>query len=229
MEKKTKKKLLLVEDENSIGSVVKARLEKAGYEIVWSKDGEDGIYQVRSNQFDMILLDMNLPKVTGMEFLKVIRGENYLMPIMILSADRLLEDRIKALESGADDYLVKPFDFGEVVARIEANLRRTAHATPQIVHCGDMQIDLKNRTLSFGTTKLEVSDIEFRLMEYLANNADRPLSRSEIAKQIWGHENYSESNVIDVYLGYLMKALEKAGRPDFIKETDAKEFFVSNH
>lgn len=227
MTQPAKKRLLLVEDENSIGSVVKLSLERAGYDIVWSKDGEDAVNQVRSTPFDMVLLDMNLPKVTGMEFLQIVRGEDYTMPIMILSADRRLEDRIKALQLGADDYLVKPFDLGEVVARIEANLRRVAHITPQVLRAGNVSVDLKERTISAAGKEIQVSDIEFRLMELLTKHANRALSRSEIAKEIWGHENYKESNVIDVYLGYLMQALEKAGKPDLIKETPSKEFILS--
>ncbi len=223
-----KKRLLLVEDEHSVGSVVKARLEKAGYDIVWSKDGEEGVHQVRTSRFDMVLLDMNMPKLTGMEFLQIVRKEKYGMPILILSADRLLEDRVKALKAGADDYLVKPFDFEEVLARIEAHLRRTEHAEPQVLHCGDVHVDLKERTIRLGEKKIEVSDIEFRLMQYLVSNPDTPLSRKQIAKEIWGHENYSESNVIDVYLGYLMTAMDKAGRPRLIRETDTKDFIISS-
>ncbi len=222
------KKLLLVEDEHSVGSVVKTRLEKSGYDVVWSKDGEEGLHQMRSDRFDMVLLDMNMPRVTGMEFLQIIRKEKYTLPVLILSADRLLEDRIKALKSGADDYLVKPFDFDEVLARIEAHLRRTQHSAPQVLHCGDVHVDLKERTLHLGDKKIEVSDIEFRLMEYLVRHPDMPLTRKQIAKQIWGHENYSESNVIDVYLGYLINALEKAGRPSLITETDNNEFIISS-
>lgn len=222
------KRLLLVEDEHSVGSVVKARLERAGYSVVWSKDGEEGVQQIRSSRFDMVLLDMNMPRLTGMEFLHIVRKEKYTLPILILSADRLLQDRVKALKAGADDYLVKPFDFEEVLARIEAHLRRTEHATPQILHLGDVHLDLKQRTIHLGETKLEVSDIEFRLMEYLVRNPDRPLSRKQIAKEIWGHENYSESNVIDVYLGYLITSLEKAGRSGLIKETENKDFIISS-
>ena len=223
-----KKKLLLVEDEHSVGSVVKARLEKAGFTVVWSKDGEEGLHQMRGDRFDMVLLDMNMPRLTGMEFLQIVRKERYSQPILILSADRLLEDRVKALKAGADDYLVKPFDFEEVLARIEAHLRRTEHATPQMLHCGDVHIDLKARTIHLGDAKLEVSDIEFRLMEYLAKHPDVAMTRKQIAEAIWGHENYSESNVIDVYLGYLMTALEKAGRPGLIKETGDKDFIISS-
>jgi len=228
MEDTKKKKLLLVEDEHSIGSVVKARLEKAGYDVVWSKDGEEGLHEMRANRFDMVLLDMNMPRVTGMEFLQIVRKEKYSLPILILSADRLLEDRVKALKAGADDYLVKPFDFEEVLARIEAHLRRTEHVAPQVLHLGDVHVDLKERLIRLGEAKIEVSDIEFRLMEYLIRNPNKPLSRSQIAKEIWGHEHYSESNVIDVYLGYLMTALEKAGHKGLIKETENKDFIISS-
>ena len=229
MVESTKKKILVVEDEPSIGTVLKTRLESEGYEVMWSKDGEEGVNLVRSHPFDIVLLDMNLPNVTGLEFLQIVRGEDFTMPIMIISADRLLEDRIKALQTGADDYLVKPFDFGEVLARIEANLRRVAHVTPQVLRAGDVIIDLKERQLSTGGKRIEVSDIEFRLMEFLAKNANRELSRAEIAEEIWGHENYKESNVIDVYLGYLMEALRKVGKPDLIKETTSKGFFLTTH
>jgi DNA-binding response OmpR family regulator len=211
--------ILIVEDEESIATVVAHRLTKSGYRPDWAATGEDGLKKARATNYDLILLDIHLPGMSGFEVLETLRKEGRRTPVFIVSADRFVDDRVKGLRLGADDYLVKPFDFDELMARIEAILRRSAAVRPQQVKVGDVTIYMEEQKAVRAGLPLEMSNIEFRLLEFLARNKNQAVSRAEIAKEIWGHENYKETNVIDVYMGYLRTALDGGRATKMIFET----------
>lgn len=219
MSSATHANILIVEDEESIATVVAHRLAKANYRSDWSPTGEDGLKKARATSYDLILLDIHLPGMSGFDVLDTLRKEGNRTPVFIVSADRFVDDRVKGLRLGADDYLVKPFDFDELMARIEAILRRSAAARPLQVKIGDVTIDLERQKASRSGQALEMSNIEFRLLEFLARNKNQSVSRAEIAKEIWGHENYKETNVIDVYMGYLRTALDGGRQAKMIFDT----------
>ena len=227
MNEQASKHILIVEDEPTVGSVVKKRLEKAGFSVDWAKDGEEGLKQARASEYHLILLDVNLPILNGFQVLEALRSEMRTTPVLILSADRLLEDRIKGLKLGADDYLVKPFDFGELMARIEAILRRSVDARVKVMQVGDLTLDMVARKVRRGQAMLDMSDIEFRLLEFLVKNRKKIVSRADIAREIWGHENYKETNVIDVYMGFLRTAVD-ADRPSAIITETPGDGFILN-
>ena len=212
MTPESRPKILIVEDEESIAAVVAHRLEKSNFRTEWAPTGEAGLEKLRSGSFDLVLLDIHLPGISGFDVLEAARKEGIRTPVFIVSADRFVDDRVRGLRLGADDYLVKPFDFDELIARIEAILRRSAASRSQTLEVGDIRIDLDQQQVLRNGAPIQVSNIEFRLLEFLARNKNVTVSRAEIAKEIWGHENYKETNVIDVYMGYLRTALD-SGHP----------------
>ncbi|MCU0453060.1 MAG: response regulator transcription factor [Bacteroidetes bacterium] len=211
--------ILIVEDEESIATVVAHRLSRSGYRSDWAPTGELGLQKARATPFDLILLDIHLPGISGFDVLETLRKEGLRTPVFIVSADRFVDDRVKGLRLGADDYLVKPFDFDELMARIEAILRRSAAPRPPQVKVGDVSINVEEQKATRAGRSLEMSNIEFRLLEFLARNKNQAVSRAEIAKEIWGHENYKETNVIDVYMGYLRSALDGGQKQKMIFDT----------
>lgn len=219
MSAETHATILIVEDEESIATVVSHRLAKSGYRSDWAPTGEIGLQKARATSYDLVLLDIHLPSMSGFDVLETLRKEGNRTPVFIVSADRFVDDRVKGLRLGADDYLVKPFDFDELMARIEAILRRSAASRPPVVKVGDVTIDVDGQKATRGGHPLEMSNIEFRLLEFLARNKNVTVSRAEIAKEIWGHENYKETNVIDVYMGYLRTALDGGQKNKMIFDT----------
>jgi DNA-binding response OmpR family regulator len=211
--------ILIVEDEESIAAVLARRLQKAGFGTDWAATGEAGLEKARTTAFDLILLDIHLPGISGFDVLEALRQEGRRTPVFIVSADRYVDDRVKGLRLGADDYLVKPFDFDELLARIEAILRRSTVERPRAFQVGDLTIDLVDERVIRGAEIMGLSNIEFRLLEFLARNKNVAVSRKQIAEEIWGHENYKDTNVIDVYMGYLRSAVDGGRAQKLIFET----------
>lgn len=211
--------ILIVEDEESVATVVSRRLEKVGFGVVWAPTGEAGLEKARSTSFDLILLDIHLPGISGFDVLEALRHEGRRTPVFIVSADRFVDDRVKGLRLGADDYLVKPFDFDELMARIEAILRRSAVERPRLLQAGDLTIDLVEERVKRGNDAVGISNIEFRLLEFLTRNKNVSVTRKQIAEEIWGHENYKDTNVIDVYMGYLRTAIDSGRAQKMIFDT----------
>lgn len=211
--------ILIVEDEESIATVLSRRLQKAGFGAEWAPTGEAGLEKARTTAYDLILLDIHLPGISGFDVLETLRQEGRRTPVFIVSADRFVDDRVKGLRLGADDYLVKPFDFDELMARIEAILRRSAVERPRSLQAGDLTIDLVDERVVRGAEIIGLSNIEFRLLEFLARNKNIAVSRKQIAEEIWGHENYKDTNVIDVYMGYLRKTVDGGRAQKMIFET----------
>ncbi|RZM19596.1 MAG: response regulator transcription factor [Pedobacter sp.] len=212
------KKIILIEDESSVVSFLKKGLQEFGYEISVALDGSSGIKMVENNDFDMIILDIMLPDINGLEVCKEIRKTNKTVPILFLTALDSSENIVLGLESGGDDYLVKPFKFIELVARIKSLLRRSGHsngAEPSEAENGDNIYRFEDLTVNDYTKKvtrsgaeISLTSTEYKLLLYFLNNPEKVISRSEILEAVWGVNYELGTNVVDVYVNYLRKKLD---------------------
>lgn len=202
-------RLLLIEDEDGIGRFICQGFREAGHTVDWVTDGEAGLHYALSTQYDMIVLDLMLPKRDGLEVLQDLRSRSVKTPVLILTARDAVDDRVRGLNSGADDYLVKPFDFSELLARIQALMRRPPLQIANNLRVADLELDTVKRVVRRGGRTLELSQREFMLLEYLMRNAGQVLTRTQIGERVWGFDFYNESNVVDVYIGYLRRKVDR--------------------
>lgn len=204
------KKILLVEDEPRVSSFIKKGLEEQRFNVDAVFNGQDAVQAAQDREYDLIVLDIVLPKLTGMEVCREIRNFNKDVPILMLTALGTVEDKVKGLHSGADDYLVKPFHFKEFLARIEAMLRRRRGILKQKVYVlDDLIMDSGSKSVKRGGKSISLTAREFSLLELFLNNVNKVLSRSFIAESVWGLDFETGTNVIDVYINYLRNKLEK--------------------
>jgi len=210
-------RILVVEDFPPLREALVQGLEEAGFAVDAAGNGEDALLHARAaaggGAYDVIILDLLLPKVDGMTVLKTLRRQECAAHILILTAKDTPEDRIKGLDGGADDYLVKPFVFGELLARVRALVRRKYETHKSLVRVGDLEIDLSRRMVKRGGQAVDLSGREYALLEYLALNAGRIVSRADIWQHVYDFNASLESNVVDVFIGLLRKKIERAGRP----------------
>lgn len=220
-------RLLLVEDEDGIGKFIHQGLQEANHEVDWVRDGEVGIHYALTTEYDVIVLDMMLPKVDGLQLLRTLRQRSVQTPILCLSARDTVEDRVRGLNAGADDYLIKPFDFSELLARIHALLRRPPLQQSNILRAADLEMDTVKRIVRRGGQLIDLSQREFMLLEYLMRNAGYVLTRTQIGEHVWGFDFYNESNVVDVYIGYLRRKLDRDSMSSLIKTVRGVGFRLS--
>ena len=201
-------RILLVEDESSIASVVKRGLERAGYQVELAADGLVGWELAKEGGFSLILLDLMLPGLDGLELCRRLRARRDRTPILMLTARDAVPERVKGLESGADDYLPKPFAFEELLARVRALLRREGVNKSSIIHIRDLEIDTMARRVLRGGEELALTPREYSLLEALAKNEGRALSRELVLERIWGDEGRTGSNTVDVYITMLRRKID---------------------
>jgi len=206
--------LLVVEDDPRIAGFIAKGLEESGYSVAVAGDGEDGFYDARLNNYDLIVLDVMLPTIDGIEVTRRLRAAGKTTPILMLTARDAEADKIRGLDVGADDYLTKPFSFGEFLARVRALLRRETLSRASVLSVADLQLDTAARRVQRAGREVALSAREYALLEYLMYNAGRVLTREQLAEGVWS-EGEGESNVIDVYVRYLRQKLEApfAGPP----------------
>jgi DNA-binding response OmpR family regulator len=202
-------RILVVEDELGIAQFIHQGLKESGYAIDLAEDGEKGREYITSVKYDLIILDILLPKIDGLTLLGEIRSQKINTPVLLLTASDRVEDRVKGLDRGADDYLTKPFAFSELLARIRALQRRPPLQFNTLLALGDLTMDLVKREVRRDGSLIELSPLEFNLLEYLMYNADRVLTRNQIGEHVWNVDYYPNSNVVDVYIGYLRKKIDK--------------------
>lgn len=212
------KKIILIEDESSVVSFIKKGLQELEYEISVALDGNSGIKMVENNDFDMIILDIMLPDINGLEVCKEIRKKNKTVPILFLTALDSSENIVMGLESGGDDYLVKPFKFIELVARIKSLLRRSGHSNgadaievendENIYQFEDLTINDYTKKVTRNGTEISLTSTEYKLLLYFLNNPEKVISRAEILEAVWGVNYELGTNVVDVYVNYLRKKLD---------------------
>jgi heavy metal response regulator len=204
-------RLLIVEDEKKVAGFVKKGLEEEGYVVDQASDGETGLRKGLEGVHDLIILDVNLPGMDGLEVLRGLRNKKVTTPVLLLTVRAAIEDKVFGLDTGADDYLTKPFAFRELLARIRALFRRKAEAEAPLLQVGDLTLDPARRLVSRGGEKIELTAKEFALLDYFMRNPGRVLTRTMIVERVWGHNFDSMTNIIDVYVNYLRKKID-AGR-----------------
>jgi len=202
-------RILLVEDEPSAARMLAKGLREQTYAVDVAPDGEAAIYQASVNDYDLIILDIMLPHKDGFEVCRELRDKGLTIPILILTARDAVQDRIMGLDIGADDYLTKPFDFHELLARLRALLRRGPALRPETVAIADLSVDTRARQVSRGGRQIELTAKEYALLEYLARRAGEVVSRAEIAEHVW-EENFDPfSNLIEVYVQRLRRKIDE--------------------
>ena len=200
-------RILIVEDEKRIQDFLSRGLESAGYAVDVGVDGNTAMEMVHGTEYDLIILDLNLPDVDGLEVLKKIRNRKVSPPVLILSARDAVDDRVKGLELGADDYLVKPFAFVEMLARVRALLRR-GQPTPERLQVGDLVLDCIRRKVTRNNENIELAPKEFSILEYMMRNRGRPLSRTMIVEHVWDMDYDGLTNIVDVYIRHLRSKID---------------------
>ena len=203
-------RILLVEDDSSIASFILQGLSQAGYAVDHATDGEQGLHMALTESYDTAIVDIMLPKIDGLTLIEKLRAQNLLTPVIILSAKRTVDDRVKGLQSGGDDYLIKPFAFSELLARIQALIRRATHTSePTTLTVGELSMNLLTREVKRGERKLELQPREFSLLEYLMRNANRVVSKTMILEHVWDYNFDPQTNVVDVLVCRLRSKVDK--------------------
>lgn len=211
-------KILIVEDESRVAAFIKMGLEECGYTTDIAYDGMVGKSLALSIQYDLIVLDINLPHINGFQLCKIIRENNLQTPILMLTALGRMEDKLQGFEYGADDYLSKPFEFKELLARIKALLKRS-RAQPMsagIIKIADLEINLDAKTITRAGIEIELRSKEYTLLEYMAIKKGKVISRSELIENVWGTNFDINSNVVDVYINFLRNKMDKDFTPQLI-------------
>jgi DNA-binding response OmpR family regulator len=203
-------RVLVVEDDQPLVRIMTKSLESNGFEVTSAFDGEDGLRAARDDRPDAIVLDLQLPRLNGVDLCRRLRSEGNAVPILMLTARSTVPDRIGGLDAGADDYLVKPFSLGELAARLRA-LGRRGKTTPQVIEAGPLQLDTGAREARVNGNPVELTGTEFALLEYLMQNAGQVLSRDQLREEVWGEGFEPASNVVDIYVHYVRRKLKAAG------------------
>lgn len=215
-----KQNILLVEDEKKIADTLQIGLNENDYNVSIAYNGMDGKKLFQSNIYDLIILDINIPYINGYELCRLIRKENQHVPIIMLTAMNFTDSKIEGFELGADDYIVKPFEFRELLARIRALLRRSDIkidvTDEKILKIADLEMNLDSKEVKRSGQKIGLTAKEFQLLEYLLRNREKVVSRSDIAKDVWEIDFDTQTNVIDVYVNFLRKKLDKDFTPKLI-------------
>ena len=203
-------RLLVVEDDKKIASFVSRGLKEAGYVVDIAERGDDAFQSALHNHYDVAIIDLMLPGLDGLSLIERLRAQKVKMPVIILSAKRSVDDRVKGLQVGGDDYLTKPFAFSELLARIQALVRRSsAISEPTTLTHGDLTLDLLSREVTRGGRKIELQAREFALLEYLLRNAGRVVSKTTILEHVWDYNFDPKTNVIDVLVSRLRSKVDR--------------------
>jgi two-component system, OmpR family, response regulator len=211
-------KVLLIEDDSQLVTFIEKGLRQAGFSVEIAMDGKTGLNMALEFEVDVAVIDIMLPLMDGFTLIQEIRKTRPGLPILVLSAKRSVEDRVRGLVIGSDDYLTKPFSFTELIARIRALVRRTGnHTEATRVEAADLSIDLLSREVRKGKESIELLPKEFALLEYLVRNKGRVLTRTQILEQVWGYQFDPESNVVDVHICRLREKLNDTGERRLIR------------
>jgi len=221
-------KILLVEDERKLARVIGRQLTRANYEVDIVHDGQTAIDNILKEEYHIIVLDLNIPNKSGIEVLNEIRSKSYLTPVLIISARDTVKDRVIGLEIGADDYLTKPFDSSELLARIQAILRRSGTLRTAILKAHDLSMDMVNRSVMRGDKKIDLTQTEFSLLEFFLRNKNTILTRRRIAEQVWGYKFETGTNIVDVYVSYLRDSIDKEFPKKLIETIRGEGFMLKD-
>jgi two-component system, OmpR family, copper resistance phosphate regulon response regulator CusR len=217
-------RVLLVEDEKKLARAIARQLERAGYEVVLAFDGETAIEFVTSRELQLIILDINLPGMTGLDVLQQIRNRSYNTPVLFLTARDSIKDKTHGLDIGADDYITKPFDSSELLSRMQAILRRSGAIRVSVLQAGDLTLDVISRVVTRSGQIVNLTQTEFALLEFFLRNKNVILTRRRIAEQVWGYKFETGTNIVDVYISYLRDSIDKDFSPKLIETVRGEGF-----
>jgi DNA-binding response OmpR family regulator len=219
-------RLLVVEDYLPLQQSLIKGLREAGFAVDTTRDGKEGLWYATSNEYDVIILDLMLPGMDGLEILRKMRVQGKKSHVLILTAKDTVQDRVTGLDLGADDYLVKPFAFEELMARVRALLRRSFRQKNPSIKIKDLRIDLTTQRVWRGRDKIQLTPREYILVEYLAMRAGQMVSRSDIWEHVYEFNSSASSNVVDVYIGYLRRKIEREGKPALIHTVRGRGYLL---
>jgi len=219
-------RLLVVEDYKPLRKSLEKGLKEAGFAVDATSDGQEGLWYAMGNDYDVIVLDLMLPGIDGLQILKKLRAKGRKNTVLVLTAKDTLEDRVTGLDLGADDYLVKPFEFKELLARIRALVRRSYQKKSASIKVKDLRIDLSTQQVWRSREQIELTPREYALLEYLAMRAGQTVSRTDIWEHVYEFNSSASSNVVDVYIGYLRKKIERPGKPSLIRTVRGRGYIL---
>ncbi len=209
-------RILIAEDERDLNQLIKRRLKEADYSVDSCFDGEEVFDYLLGAEYDALVLDIMMPKLSGLEVLERLRREGNQVPVLLLTARDSIQDRVAGLDAGADDYLVKPFAFEELLARLRVLLRKPQGEKTSVLKVGDLELHLNTRQVFRGGEEIKLSSKEFSLLRYMMQNAGTVLSRDKLERHVWDYDFSGGSNVIDVYIRYLRKKLDEGHEKKYI-------------
>ncbi len=221
-------RILLAEDDVSLGNFVRKGLEAEQHQAFLSHSGDEVDYLLSTQEYDLVILDLNLPRVDGVQILRRMRASNNSTPVLVLTARSKVEDRVTLLDLGADDYLVKPFSFSELSARVRALLRRRTKPIENKLRVADLELNRTDRRVSRGGKDIDLSPKEYALLEYLMTNAGRRVTRAMVLEHVWQHSFDTNTNVVDVYINYLRKKVDGNLEPKLIRTVRGIGYVLSD-
>lgn len=201
-------RLLVVEDDKALRESLTEQLKKAGFNVDAAADGEEGLYFGREFPLDLAIIDLGLPKISGMELIKKLRAEGKSYPILILTARDRWQDKVEGLQSGADDYVAKPFHFEELTARVQALLRRSGGWAQPVLKCGPVALDPRTQEVTVHDRRVDLTSFEYRILEYLIHRAGEVISKAELTERLYAQDFDRDSNTIEVFIGRLRRKLD---------------------
>ena len=221
-------RVLLVEDDAKLVRALRRGLGREGYEIDVARTGTQGLAKAMAEEYDVLVLDLMLPGLDGLTVCEQLRLADRSVPVLMLTARGSVADRIRGLDHGADDYLVKPFDFGELLARLRVLIRRGPSAHPRVIMVGELHVDSSTRLVSRAGQQVELTAREFDVLEVLARNAGQLVSRRQLLHEVWTDEYQGSPNIADVYIGYLRRKLERPRGRRLIRTVRGKGFLLES-
>jgi two-component system OmpR family response regulator len=221
-------RLLVVEDDVKLVRALERGLRREGYEVDVALEGEEALSLATAADYDALVLDVMLPGTDGFSVCESLRREGRSVPVLMLTARTEVNDRIRGLDSGADDYLIKPFDFGELLARLRALIRRGPSERPPVHEVGDLRMDAATHVATIAGQDVELTPREFAVLEVLATHAGEVVSRAQLLERVWDGHDDGSPNVVDVYIGYLRRKLEQPGGPGLIRTVRGVGFLLES-
>ena len=201
-------RILIVEDEKALRDSIVSQLEEAGFTVDAAADGEEGLYCGREYALDVAIVDLGLPKLPGLELIRKLRAEGRKFPILILTARDRWQDKVEGLQAGADDYVAKPFHFEELLARVQALLRRSGGWAQPVLRCGAVALDPRTQEVTVNDKRVDLTSFEYRILEYLIHRAGEVISKSELTERLYAQDFDRDSNTIEVFIGRLRRKLD---------------------
>ncbi|WP_163971730.1 response regulator transcription factor [Oceanobacillus halotolerans] len=228
-----KPKILIVEDERKLSRVLELELSYENYQTQVARDGKEALYSLEEATWDLVLLDIMLPELSGMEVLRRFRRKNQTTPVILLTARNQVHDKVSGLDLGADDYMTKPFDIEELLARIRAQLRKSNSANTNSntneIGIGDLKVAIDSHEVTRANYAIELTPREFDLLVYLLQNKNIVLTRDQIMDQVWGYDYVGDTNVVDVYIRYLRQKIEKGHEEQYIQTVRGVGYTIKDH